>query len=159
MAISNIKRHGNAANKLHILQQGFTLIEILIASVILFLMISTGFVAYQSAIQQNQRAVKLIYLYSYTEIIRSNIRHELHRQQGQQQGEGSFNAVHYKWRITDKSAYLAAPAVFNELANFQQQPNRFALATIELILEFEQLERQQTYQELVWLPLALPGKS
>ncbi|MEE2001515.1 type II secretion system protein [Alkalimonas sp. MEB108] len=130
---------------------GFTLIEILVAMTILFSVVTSGFIAYQTALNASDRANQTTVLLTALPFIQQQIRSDLLQQPTQSQGEGSMLQVGYRFR--NQAGELTAAPEFADELEMGAEPNRprFRLHHIELELSYQQQVRTFSYQELTWI--------
>ncbi|CAM5225680.1 type II secretion system protein [Alishewanella longhuensis] len=133
--------------------RGFTLIEILVAMTILFLVVTTGFMAFQSALAAAQRSAQLNYLLTAVPYIQQQIKMQLQANPQQQGGEGMQLNVAYSWQ-SEAGPLTSAPndPVLIQFGHTEHKP-RFQLHQVSITLTYHQQQRQFSYQELTWLPL------
>jgi len=143
-------------------QKGFTLVEVLIASLIIFTAISISVLSFQTssrAIESSEQMLRLIQplpiLSDEIENALQNVAIETHS------AEGVILDVHYVW--TAKPIRLVSPpARFNpDSGEFVNYPNRFALYEVRLQLRQEKKTKEFTYQKIGWdlLPAELREQS
>jgi len=133
---------------------GFTLVEVLIASTILFAVLVTVSVSFQSAKENSQKADTVLRLLQPLPAIQSQIRAELQVGVGRDtQGSGNLLGVHYEWRGNIiKSA--PPPAQFQlETNDYLTYRDRFFLYQITLTLTSLNYHREFSYTELAWATL------
>lgn len=132
--------------------KGFTLIEILVAMTILFLVVTTGFMAFQTALSASQRAIQLQYLLTALPYVQQELKFTLLDSPELTNGTGMQLGVSYFWE-NQPGALKGAPDDPYALS-IGEPPNklRFRLHTIKVTLSYEQQQREFTYQELTWLP-------
>ncbi|MCC5824607.1 type II secretion system protein J [Alkalimonas sp.] len=130
---------------------GFTLIEILVAMTILFTVVTTGFVAYQTALNAGERANQTRVMLTALPFIKQQIRSELLSQPTQSQGEGTMLSVAY--RFDNQPGPLTGTPDFADELEVGAGPNkaRFRLHRIQLELYYQQQARTFAYQELTWI--------
>lgn len=134
--------------------QGFTLIEALVAAMILFMVLSAAALAYQASVSASLRAEAVARLLAPAPLIRLAVRERLQTSPGETlDGEGVLLGV--TWRFQARSVRFAPPpprfdADTRDIAEFQP---RFRLYDVELTLEHGVRRETFLYQELAWLPL------
>lgn len=79
--------------------KGLTLIEVLIASVIIFMAIGVTSVVYRQTIDSNIRFGQLYSLSSHLPSIRNEIMELLRGEPGLTSGEGTFDTFTFKWEV------------------------------------------------------------
>lgn len=79
-------------------QAGFTVIEVLIASFILFLVISSASLIFSSTVKSKQSATQSLLLYSYVPVLMDHIEAQIQYHDNMTSGKGYFMGVNYTWR-------------------------------------------------------------
>ncbi len=139
-------------------QRGFTLIEVLIAAVIMFTVLATATVSLRGAMHASERASRKTELLAPLPWITPTIRERLREYPGdnlatEHSGEGVVFGVEYRFHASlDRSG--APPSRFDvDAAEFVEYAPRFGLYDVELELEREGEKSRFVYQELAWQPL------
>ena len=139
-------------------ERGFTLIEVLIAAVIMFTVLATATVSLRAAMHASERASRKTELLAPLPWITPTIRERLREHSGdnlatEHSGEGLVFGVEYRFHaLLVRSA--APPSRFDvDAADFIEYAPRFGLYDIELELEREGEKSRFVYQELAWQPL------
>ncbi len=139
-------------------QRGFTLIEVLIAAVIMFTVLATATVSLRGAMHASERASRKTELLAPLPWITPTIRERLREYQGdslatERSGEGVAFGVEYRFHaLLVRSG--APPSRFDvDAAEFIEYAPRFGLYDVELELEREGEKSRFVYQELAWQPL------
>lgn len=131
--------------------EGFTLIEILVAMSILFMIVTTGLMAYQSALAQTERANKIINMVSSLEFIIEQVKNELRDEPYKTSGSGKILGVLYEW--TARPGPVTSPApTYLSTGEVKINPPTILLTLVTLQLFYQGSERTFTYEELTWLP-------
>ena len=135
-------------------QHGFTLVEVLIAAVIMFMVLSTATLSLRTALHASERAARTAELLAplpwITPVIRESLRAD---PADERSGEGQLFGVAYRYRAS--IVRLGAPPTrFDpDAADFLEYAPRFALYDVELQLERDGETESFIYQELAWRPL------
>ncbi len=139
-------------------QRGFTLIEVLIAAVIMFTVLATATVSLRGAMHASERASRKTELLAPLPWITPTIRERLREYPGdnlatEHSGEGVVFGVEYRFHaLLVRSG--APPSRFDvDAAEFIEYAPRFGLYDVELELEREGEKSRFVYQELAWQPL------
>ncbi len=139
-------------------ERGFTLIEVLIAAVIMFTVLATATVSLRGAMHASERASRTTELLAPLPWITPTIRERLREHPGdnlatERSGEGVVFGVEYRFHASlVRSA--APPSRFDvDAAEFIEYAPRFGLYDVELELEREGEKSRFVYQELAWQPL------
>lgn len=135
--------------------RGFTLIEVLLAAVILFSVLGVGMLAYHTAIGTVDRANTRFLLADALPEVRDRIRIELFASRVHQ-GSGRVNdTVSYHWQAREVGSGKNLLASFDEFGK-DYKPGRFTLSLqrIDLTLVCRRSGRESRahyeYRELVW---------
>lgn len=139
-------------------QRGFTLIEVLIAAVIMFTVLATATVSLRGAMHASERASRKTELLAPLSWITPTIRERLREYPGdnlatERSGEGVVFGVEYRFHASLVRSG-APPSRFDvDAAEFIEYAPRFGLYDVELELEREGEKSRFVYQELAWQPL------
>ena len=132
---------------------GFTLVEVLIAAVILFATITVVTDSYRTSVAASLRATITAELLTPLPFITANIRNSLRQQPVERlTGDGKLLGVKYQYEAVSVRFEAPPPAVAPEIEGNQILPRRYRLYDVHLSLAHRTMERQFTYQELAWLP-------
>lgn len=142
---------------------GFTLVEVLIAAVIMFTVLATATLSLRGAMISSERASRTVELLAPLEWITPSIRERLRENTGEnmgnslapeQSGEGALFGVEYRFRATLVRVGAPPPRFDTDVMDFVEYPPRFGLYDIELELERDGDTSRFVYQELAWSSLA-----
>lgn len=86
----------------HQQQAGFTLLEVLIAGLILFTAIALVSLAYRTGLQSERSAVNRVFKTMAARYIEQNVAEQLRLQPQRESGEGQWGRWQYEWRVTDR---------------------------------------------------------
>ncbi|MDN4503138.1 prepilin-type N-terminal cleavage/methylation domain-containing protein [Alteromonadaceae bacterium BrNp21-10] len=135
-------------------QRGFTLIEVLIAGVILFMVIATTTLVYRSALLSSRKAEQVMAMSGFLPIIIKNVNEELQQQDRGSStrfhGEGKVLQVSYQWSATLLQAKSAMSVIDSFSGEFIKQPPRYRLWQVELELKSGSGQRQYQYEYLTY---------
>lgn len=132
-------------------QRGFTLIEVMIAAVILFTVLGFASLAVKNARQSSESAADSIVLYEPVPLIVDQIREVLQQQAAEQlQGSGAIFGVQYQWTADRLQFAPPVPRFDPDLTIFVSYKPRFAKYQVHLSLKKDNKSRDLTYQELSW---------
>lgn len=134
-------------------QRGFTLIEVLIAAVIMFTVLATATMSLRGALLASERAARTTELLASLPWITPTIRDSLRQDPApERSGEGVMFGVAYRFRATTVR-FGAPPRRFDpDVTEFIDYPPRFRLYDVELQLERDGEKETFLYQELAWQP-------
>lgn len=140
-------------------QVGFTLVEVLIAAVIMFTVLATATLSLRGAMTASERASRTTELLAPLPWITSTIRDSLRETvsgaaTSEHSGEGAMLGVDYRFRAELVRMGAPPPRFDPEMQDFIEYAPRFGLFDIELTLEREGETGRFIYQELAWRPLA-----
>jgi Tfp pilus assembly protein PilV len=156
-----MKQVSQLMNKAKIAQQptirkssGFTLIEVLVASVILFASIDMVSMVYRGAFLSSEKANSHIVISGVLPSILANIRASI-RQQGNSNSTQISEKkatwdVDYQWQaelVSNKGAPKKLDPVTHQLTT---QPLKYKLWQVNLTLNYKNLTQQHQFNELSW---------
>ena len=133
---------------------GFTLIEVMVAAVILFSVIATVSMVYRGAFLSSEKANNHVNLTSVLPAVLATIKQELQdiSRSSETEISHSANAWQIKYQWTAKLLkFKSAPEKLDvDTGNFVKPPLKYKLWQVELALEFNGLTKQYSYNELGW---------
>lgn len=133
-------------------QRGFTLVEVLVASFILFLVIASVTMVYRGAVLSSIKAERVVVISSKIKPIKSLIKIELTRANGQSnmEGHGEQGGVTYTWQANVVKSGRA-PARFDpETAKMEEGKLTIYYWEIDMSLSFKDNVRQYQFNEVTW---------
>lgn len=132
-------------------QQGFTLIEVLVASFILFLVIAAITMVYRGALLSSHKAEQVLRFSAMVEPISEQIRIQIKASEGSEmQGQGEMGEMSYTWSAT-VNQQATAPEQFNfESGEVEAGRVTFYLWHVEMQLQLKTSTRQYQFSELSW---------
>lgn len=135
--------------------KGFTLIEILVASIILFSVIATTSLVYRTAVTSSLKAEEHLYFTGVMPSIVTNIAEEV-LELGQEdldtlEGSGSALDVKYQWKASLLTFERAPEKLDVDSGNFVTPEKKYKLWQIELLLERNGKKIMYQYNELSWV--------
>ncbi len=134
--------------------QGFTLIEILVASVILFSSIAAVSLIYRGAYLSSEKANSHMLISGLLPIVISNIREDI-RGQGNEEGaelngKGSSFEVSYQWKAILLD-YKAPPKFFDvDSGKVIESAKKYKLWQVELVMNDDVSTSKYFFKELSW---------
>ena len=139
-------------------QRGFTLIEVLIAAVIMFTVLATATLSLRTAMHASERASRKTELLAPLPWITPTIRERLREYPGdklatERSGEGIMFGVEYRFHALLVRSGAPPPRFDPDAVDFIEYVPRFGLYDVELELEREGEKSRFVYQELAWQPL------
>ncbi len=135
-------------------QDGFTLLEVLIAATILFTVLAVATETYRNSLLASGRAEGLVKLLTPLPLVTSSIRNQLRSNPIETLSGGSeLLGVTYSWEATT-ARYGSPPRRFDaDATDFIDYPPRFRLYDVKLTLQRGSQERTFLYQEVAWEPM------
>lgn len=133
--------------------RGFTLLEILVATVILFSAIAVVSLVYRGAMLSSNKAKSHILLDSKVPVILTLIQEKIRNSSsGEEQLSGMNKAwgVSYQWQATVESHRPPQPVFSPELGTFEQFSAKYKLWQVNVEVQYEQLVKEFSYKELSW---------
>lgn len=142
-------------------QQGFSLIEVLMAMTILFAAVTTGLVAFQNSQQSSAKAAEVTHILTQVETLQSAIRFQLQQPVAANAervtaGELQMNGVQVQWQATAINDLPPPARISGEDINPNPYQPRYELFEVLLQLQFDSSQREFVYEELVWDANAVP---
>lgn len=138
--------------KLKTKQQGFTLVEVLIAGVILIIVISTMTFVYRTAALSSSKASNSVRLSGSVGLILTTIKSQIRGRNATNamSGEGSIDDIQYQWQSTLIDNKPAPPRFNASDGNFQTQSSRYYLWQVNLSIQSKTLNKTFQFQEISW---------
>lgn len=132
--------------------QGFTLIEVLIASVILFLFLALAAQAFNQSATASRKAERAAKVAALVPLLLETIRAEIieTKQANDQTGQGVLFEMGYQWqaKLLERTS---PPRRFDpDEAEFKDYPDRFNLWQIDLTVTDKTYQRTWRYEEISW---------
>lgn len=133
---------------------GFTLIEILVASVILFSSIAAVTLIYKGAYLSSDKAASHMLISGMASTIATNIRQNI-RQRGNEsetelKNEGTSLGVKYHWKA-NLLEFRAPPNIYDiDSGKVTVPENKYKLWQVELTLKHGSAEKTYYFKELSW---------
>ena len=135
-------------------ERGFTLVEVLIAAVIMFTVLATATVSLRGAMYASERASRTTELLAPLPFITPTIREILRDNPApERSGEGVMFGVEYRFSANLIRIGAPPPRFDPDAADFMEYAPRFGLYDVELELEREGEKIRYLYQELTWQAL------
>ena len=135
-------------------QAGFTLMEVLIAGLILFMTISITTLIYRGSMLSSLKAEQTLVLNGYLpfaiEQIEEQMRQQKYVNQTTLQGSGDILDSRYSWQAKQLIAKSPLPRLGGGTTELIIQPARFKLWQVDLTLEYLNKEKIFSYKELTF---------
>jgi prepilin-type N-terminal cleavage/methylation domain-containing protein len=132
--------------------RGFTLLEVLIASIILFLFITMASQAFSQSALSSRKAERAVKVASMVPLLVETIRGQILAVDTPQDvgGEGQMLEVGYQWQA--KLIHRKPPAARFDPAHmeFKTYDDRFNLWSVEVVVSIDTYQRSWIYEEISW---------
>ena len=134
---------------------GFTLIEVLVASVILFSSIAVVSVVYRGAFISSQKAEQHVQMSGMVPAILANIRHQI-RSKGNSDhveinGQSALWGLPYQWQANLLTIKPPAPTFSPEDGVMQNKAPRYKFWQVNLSIGLKPKSKVYTFNEVSWL--------
>ncbi|PCH94203.1 MAG: hypothetical protein COB83_12275 [Gammaproteobacteria bacterium] len=132
-------------------KKGFTLIEVLVASFILFLVIAAVTMVYRGAVLSSHKAERALQFSSLVDPISEQIRLQLQSSANNElQGQGNMGAVTFNW-LAIQAFQAKAPALLDaESGDISLGNKTFRLWHVTLELKLKNTVRNYQFSEVSW---------
>ena len=132
-------------------QGGFTLLEVLIASTILFAALAVASETYRSTLMASSRSQTVVEMLTPLPLITSSIRNQLRSNPVERlEGGADMMGVQFNWQA-ETVRYEPPPSRFDpDELDFKTYPPRFRLYDVRLELQLRGQNRVYLYQEIAW---------
>lgn len=135
-------------------QNGFTLIEVLVAAVILFSSLATISMIYRGAFISSEKAEKHVYISGTLPSVLSSIKRaiKVNSQLSKHELSGSGNAwqIDYSW-TAKLIEFKSAPEKLDvDSGDFITPPKKYKLWQVKLNLSYKGIQKAYSYKELGW---------
>jgi len=136
------------------LAKGFTLIEVLVASVILFTAVATVSMVYRGAYISSEKANNHVVISGMLPSLLTKIQVDI-RSKGmfpetQIFGEGSSWGVDYQWQA-DLLEHKSAPTKLDpDSGSYVTPPQKYYLWLVNLSLHYKGMSKKYSFRELSW---------
>ncbi|MFT4925938.1 MAG: prepilin-type N-terminal cleavage/methylation domain-containing protein [Phenylobacterium sp.] len=132
--------------------KGFTLIEVLIASVILFLFLAIASQAFNQSATASRKAERAVKVAGLLPLLTENIRSEIVavQQITDQSGQGSLFGLHYQWQATLLERLGPPRRLDAEVEGLKTYDERFNLWQVNVTVSEGSYQRSWQYEEISW---------
>lgn len=131
--------------------RGFTLIEVLISSFILFLVLTSITMVYRGAMLSSSKAERTLYFSSFIEPISERVRIQLQAEPNiEKQGQGSMGEVTYNWHAIQTFQGQAPASIDGESGLTIQNNKVFRLWDVKLKLKLKNATREYSFSKVTW---------
>lgn len=115
--------------------KGFSLIEVLIASAILFAALSVATLAYSQSVRSAEKIAALHKVSARMETIRLMIREEIRVNPGVGEGTGQIGSLHYQWQIKDVQE--SNSRAWQQLPDLETERTHYKLFLLNLAVKID----------------------
>ncbi|WP_448546872.1 PulJ/GspJ family protein [Thalassotalea fusca] len=137
-------------------EQGFTLIEVLVAAVILFAAITTVSLIYRGAFTSSEKAESHVAISGSIPAIMAQIKVDIRKAAMQSvtesQYEGQSWNVNYHWKATVKEERDAIDRLDADSGEYEKSHYRFQLWEVSLEVTHKSTVEHYTFEQLAWSP-------
>lgn len=133
-------------------QKGFTLIEVLVASLILFLVISTMTMIYRGAMLSSSKAERMLTFSTYRPIIREQINSDLNNSgiAASLQNNGVLGEVSYSWEAMPELSSKTVERLNASSGELESGVKTYVLWNVTLNMTLGKTTRVYEFQEMTW---------
>lgn len=134
--------------------KGFTLIEVLIAAVIIITVLSLAAMSFSNARLNSEKASDTLQLLAPVPIIMDTIREQIRNEVSSDRltGDGAIDGVQYRWQAIVESAGSPPDNFDVEQGVVVRYKPRYKLYLVELALSFGSKSETFEFKELAWMP-------
>ncbi len=131
---------------------GFTLLEVLISSIILFLFITMASQAFSQAAQSSLKAERAAKVASLVPLLMENIRGKVLAVNtlGDVAGQGKMLDMQYHWQAKLLERKRPASRFDPSTMEFKDYKDRFNLWSVEVVVTIGKYQRSWQYEEISW---------
>lgn len=135
-------------------RRGFTLVEVLIASTILFATITVISESYRASLMASEKATRTAQMLTPLPLIVGHIKNKLlETPEERVRGSGEVLGVQFDFDARSIKFAPPPPRFEPETGELRSYAERFRLYEVRLKLRARAQNREFTYRELAWLPL------
>lgn len=115
-------------------QNGFTLVEVLVASLLLFIAISLVTLAYRTGIQSERTVEKRVFKTAIIRFVEQNIAEQLRLQPDLSAGSGVWGEFEYDWQVLNRYEKLSKSGFNLEIESYAEIGRKLQLTEIEIAM-------------------------
>ena len=131
-------------------QQGFTLLEVLLAGFILFITIAAMTMVYRGALLTSSKAEKSLDISAVVipvrQLISDQVGENSHLESGF--GEGRYGEVNYRWKSSRTHVGFPSPILMEDSGLFNDL--RYYLVEVDVQFQLGSLTRDYQFKEMAW---------
>ena len=133
---------------------GFTLIEVLVAAMILFSSLAVIALIYRGALVASDKAEKHVEIANIVPNILTKVQREIRAQSAQEKstisGKGNDWGVEYSWSANLLVYKSPLPIYDVELGSFTEKPKKYKYWQVKLVTFIGNTQQQFSYNEVSW---------
>ncbi|MDX2370002.1 MAG: prepilin-type N-terminal cleavage/methylation domain-containing protein [Colwellia sp.] len=133
---------------------GFTLIEVLVASVILFASIATVSMIYRGAFLSSEQANKHVNISGVMPSLLANVRSDIRTQgntfESQLGDQGNAWSVQYQWQANLVQHKSAPQRLDVDTGDYVNPPIKYKLWLVELDVQYQSISKHYQFYEMSW---------
>lgn len=131
---------------------GFTLLEVLIASVILFMFIAMAAQIFRQSALSSVKAERAVQVTAVVPVLVETIRHNIREAKSGRDlsGGGELNGLNYRYTATLTQRKPPIAGFDMNTNEFRRFPDKFNLWDVDLYVRIDGYERHWIYEEFSW---------
>ena len=131
-------------------QQGFTLLEVLLAGFILFITIAAMTMVYRGALLTSSKAEKSLDISAVVIPVRQLISDQMKKDShlASSFGEGRYGEVNYRWKSSRTHVGFPSPILMEDSGLFNDL--RYYLVEVDVQFQLGSLTRDYQFKEMAW---------
>lgn len=131
-------------------QQGFTLLEVLLAGFILFITIAAMTMVYRGALLTSSKAEKSLDISAVVIPVRQLISDQVGKNShlASSFGEGRYGEVNYRWKSSRTHVGFPSPILMEDSGLFNDL--RYYLVEVDVQFQIGSLTRDYQFKEMAW---------
>lgn len=132
--------------------KGFTLIEVLVATIILFLFITMAAQIFRQSADASLKAERAVKVAALVPLVVENIRNQVEQAKslGTLRGEGQLKEVRYQWKASLAQRKPPIEGFDNLRLEFRTFEDKYNLWNVDLTVSIGSYQRHWVYEELTW---------
>ena len=132
--------------------QGFSLLEVLVASIILFMFLAMAAQAFRQASISSMKAERSAKVAAVMPLLVEGVRQQLFKASigSTPTGSGELQGIGYQWQAVLSQRSGATRSFDENRLQFVKQADRYNLWDVTLTLQLDSYQREWIYEELTW---------